>query len=54
MRSLFEFHAERFAFRLGVHTGRERFFAFQAFFERMLKSNYRALALWQRGSSLPM
>lgn len=27
---------------------------FQAFFERMLKSNYRALQLWQRGSSLPI
>lgn len=27
---------------------------FQAFFERLLKSNYRALQLWQRGSSLPV
>ncbi|CAN5895247.1 hypothetical protein BH11PSE3_BH11PSE3_15730 [soil metagenome] len=27
---------------------------FQAFFERLLKTNYRALQLWQRGSSLPM
>ena len=26
---------------------------FQAFFERLLKSNFRALQLWQRGSSLP-
>lgn len=27
---------------------------FQAFFERLLKSNYRALQLWQRGTSLPV
>jgi RNA polymerase sigma factor (sigma-70 family) len=27
---------------------------FQAFFERLLKSNFRALQLWQRGSSLPV
>ncbi len=26
----------------------------QAFFERLLKSNFRALQLWQRGSSLPV
>ena len=27
---------------------------FQAFFERLLKNDYRVLRLWQRGSSLPM
>ena len=27
---------------------------FQAFFERMMKRDYRVLQLWQRGSSLPM
>jgi RNA polymerase sigma factor (sigma-70 family) len=27
---------------------------FQAFFERMMKRDYRVLRLWQRGSSLPM
>jgi len=27
---------------------------FQAFFERLLKSDFRALRLWQRGSSLPV
>jgi RNA polymerase sigma factor (sigma-70 family) len=27
---------------------------FQAFFERLLKSGFRALQLWQRGSSLPV
>jgi RNA polymerase sigma factor (sigma-70 family) len=27
---------------------------FQAFFERLLKSGFRALRLWQRGSSLPV
>ena len=27
---------------------------FQAFFERLMKNNWRVLALWQRGSSLPM
>jgi RNA polymerase sigma factor (sigma-70 family) len=27
---------------------------FQAFFERLLRSNFRALQLWQRGSSLPV
>lgn len=27
---------------------------FQAFFERLLKNDFRALRLWQRGSSLPV
>jgi RNA polymerase sigma factor (sigma-70 family) len=27
---------------------------FQAFFERLLKTGFRALQLWQRGSSLPV
>jgi RNA polymerase sigma factor (sigma-70 family) len=27
---------------------------FQAFFERLMKRDYRVLRLWQRGSSLPM
>src|SRR5258708_30237568 len=27
---------------------------FQAFFERLMKRDYRVLQLWQRGSSLPM
>jgi len=27
---------------------------FQAFFERMMKRDYRVLQLWQRGTSLPM
>ena len=27
---------------------------FQAFFERLLKNDYRVLQLWQRGTSLPM
>ena len=27
---------------------------FQAFFERLMKNDYRVLALWQRGSSLPV
>ena len=27
---------------------------FQAFFERMMKRDYRVLQLWQRGASLPM
>jgi len=27
---------------------------FQAFFERLIRSDYRALALWQRGTSLPI
>ncbi len=27
---------------------------FQDFFERLMKQNYRALRLWQRGTSLPM
>lgn len=27
---------------------------FQAFFERLVKSDYRALRLWQRGTSLPV
>ena len=27
---------------------------FQAFFERLMKNDWRVLALWQRGTSLPM